>query len=116
MQKSLNIRKIDAKSSGAVNGFGERDNISLRQPRNGGMSPGENVSDCASYIPENQSPIKQTGTIFEFNYEDDEFTQRFEEHEKLGEGGAATVYKVKERKTGTYYAAKVMGNRDADKA
>ena len=82
------------------------------------MSPGNYGSDLegASYLPENQSPIKPPGTIFEINFEDDEFTNKYEELEKLGEGGAATVYKIKCRETKKLYAAKVMGNRDADKA
>lgn len=46
---------------------------------------------------------------------DDEFHEAYEELEKLGEGGASVVHKVRCKKTNKYFAAKMMRKRDEEK-
>ena len=52
--------------------------------------------------------------ITEGNHED-EFREAYEELEKLGEGGASIVHKVRCRKTDKLFAAKMMRKRDEEK-
>ena len=46
---------------------------------------------------------------------EDEFKEAYEELEKLGEGGASVVHKVRCRETGQLFAAKMMRRRDEEK-
>ena len=45
----------------------------------------------------------------------DEFFEDYEELEKLGEGGASIVHKVRCKKTNKLFAAKMMRRRDEEK-
>lgn len=45
----------------------------------------------------------------------DEFFEAYEELEKLGEGGASIVHKVRCKKTNKLFAAKMMRRRDEEK-
>ena len=64
------------------------------------------------------SPLKLGGgTIYECDFEHDDYHSRYVHNiEKLGEGGAASVYKIKQRSDEKLYAAKMMANRDSEKA
>jgi len=49
------------------------------------------------------------------NFNINEFNQKYEELEYIGEGSSAFVKKCKEKVTGKIFASKTMGNRDIEK-
>lgn len=49
------------------------------------------------------------------NFNINEFNQKYEELEHIGEGSSAFVKKCIEKATGKIYACKIMGNRDLEK-
>jgi serine/threonine protein kinase len=49
------------------------------------------------------------------NFNINEFNQKYEELEHIGEGSSAFVKKCKDKMTGNIYACKTMGNRDIEK-
>ena len=55
------------------------------------------------------------GSDFGFNFDTDEFNEKYEEIENIGEGGAAVVKKVEHRASKIIYACKVMRKYDVEK-
>ena len=94
--------------------------MSLRNglsPINDGESGAHSPMGAGLSVNVEVSPLKLGGgTIYEIDFEEDEFHTKYVQLEKLGEGGAASVYKIKQRSDERLYAAKMMANRDSEKA
>lgn len=82
------------------------------------LSPmGEIGSTVSQGYQAESSPFKVGGgTIFELNYDLDEFHAAYEELDLISDkGGSGFVKKCRCKKTNKIYACKIMGNRDLEK-
>lgn len=67
-----------------------------------------------SSLPTNMLQNTQAYEIQPFCIEDD-YLNKYEEIEQIGEGAAAVVKKCRHKEDGQFYATKVMRNRDLEK-
>lgn len=102
VQNSLAIPKIDGSSSAVSNYSPQSRHTGLREMADSPLKvAGTNLSIGAGLIlesPKSRGEVVGGASFFQIGVEDaldDEFHETYEELEKLGEGGASVVYKIR---------------------
>lgn len=113
VQKSLMIPKMDGTSSTGYSPNSRQNG--LRELRD--TSPLKEAQEAGIRIAGGNSSPNEVASMFQLGLGGihDEFFEAYEELEKLGEGGASIVHKVRCKKTNQLFAAKMMRRRDEEK-